>query len=36
MLKHIKRKDIAYYPVILWVLLGIIIKRLSDDPLYGI
>ncbi|MDH7507654.1 MAG: hypothetical protein QHH15_07740, partial [Candidatus Thermoplasmatota archaeon] len=31
----IKRKDIAYNLVIIWALLGIIIKRLSPDPVYG-
>ena len=31
-----KRKDVAYSIVIIWALLGIAIKRLSDDPIYGI
>ncbi len=30
------RKDIAYSLVIIWALLGIAIKRLSDDPIYGV
>jgi len=32
----IKRKDIAYNLVIIWALLGIVIKRLNPDPNYGI
>jgi hypothetical protein len=32
----IKRKDIAYSLVIIWALLGIMIKRLSPDPIFGI
>jgi hypothetical protein len=31
-----KRKDIAYSLVIIWALLGIALKRFSDDPIYGI
>lgn len=31
-----KRRDIAYSLVIIWTLLGIAIKRFSDDPIYGI
>ena len=31
-----KRRDIAFSLVIIWALLGIAIKRFSDDPLYGI
>jgi hypothetical protein len=30
-----KRKDFAYSLVIIWALLGIAIKRFSDDPIYG-
>ena len=30
------RKDIAYSLVIIWALAGITIKRLQDDPIYGI
>ena len=32
----LKRKDIAYSLVIIWALLGIIIKRIGDDPDYGV
>ena len=32
----LKRKDLAYSLVIIWALLGIVIKRLTDDPLYGV
>lgn len=32
----LRRKDIAYSLVIIWALLGIIIKRLADDPIYGV
>lgn len=32
----LRRKDIAYSIVIIWALLGIIIKRLSDDKIYGV
>ena len=32
----LRRKDIAYSLVIIWALLGIIIKRLADDPTYGV
>ena len=32
----IKRIDIAYSLVIIWALLGIAIKRLNTDPIYGI
>jgi len=32
----LRRKDIAYGLVIVWALLGIIIKRLGDDPIYGV
>lgn len=31
-----KRKDVVYSIVIIWALLGIAIKRLSNDPIYGI
>ena len=32
----LRRKDITYSLVIIWALLGIIIKRLTDDPIYGV
>jgi hypothetical protein len=32
----LRRKDIAYNLVIIWALLGIVIKRLADDPIYGV
>jgi len=32
----INRKDIAYSLVILWALLGILIKRINTDPLFGV
>jgi hypothetical protein len=32
----LRRKDIAFSLVIIWALLGIVIKRLSDDPIYGV
>jgi len=32
----LRRKDIAYGLVIIWALLGIIIKRLNTDPIYGV
>jgi len=32
----LRRKDVIYSLVIVWALLGIIIKRLFDDPIYGI
>lgn len=32
----INRKDIAYGIVIIWALLGIVIKRLGSDPVYGV
>ena len=31
-----RRKDIAYSLVIMWALLGIVIKRLDDDLVYGV
>jgi len=31
----IRRKDIAYNLVIIWALLGIAIKRINPDPIYG-
>ena len=31
-----RRKDVAYSLVIVWALLGIVIKRLGDDPIYGV
>lgn len=31
-----QKKDIAYASVIVWALLGIIIKRVQTDPIYGI
>jgi hypothetical protein len=30
------RKDIAYSLVIIWALLGIVIKRLGNDPIFGV
>jgi len=35
-LVFIKRKDIAFNLVIIWALIGIVIKRLSPDPVYGV
>jgi hypothetical protein len=35
-LVNIQRKDIAYNLVIIWALLGIVIKRSDTDPIYGI
>jgi hypothetical protein len=32
----LKRKDTAYALVIVWAFLGIVIKRLGNDPLYGV
>ena len=32
----IKRKDCAYSAVIIWALIGIYLKRMTDDPLYGL
>lgn len=32
----IQRKDIAYNLVIIWALIGIVIKRTSADPIFGI
>jgi len=32
----IKRKDYAYSAVIIWALLGIFLKRTTDDPIFGI
>ena len=32
----IKRRDYAYSAVIIWALLGIFLKRITDDPVYGI
>ncbi|MEM0466988.1 MAG: tryptophan-rich sensory protein [Candidatus Thermoplasmatota archaeon] len=31
-----KRNDIAYSLVVIWALLGIALKRFSDDPIYGV
>jgi len=31
----IKRKDCAYNAVIIWALIGIYLKRMTDDPIYG-
>ena len=30
------RKDYAYCAVIIWALIGIYIKRIADDPIYGL
>ncbi|MFE3845344.1 hypothetical protein ACFL1L_00600 [Thermoplasmatota archaeon] len=35
-LMFIKRKDCAYGAVIIWALIGIYLKRMTDDPLYGL
>jgi len=32
----LRKKDVIYSLVIIWALLGIIIKRLADDPIYGV
>jgi len=32
----LKRKDYAYSAVIIWALIGIYIKRIAEDPIYGI
>ncbi len=32
----LRRKDVAYSLVIIWAFLGIIIKRISPDPIFGI
>jgi len=32
----IKRKDCAYSAVIIWALIGIYIKRMTNDPIYGL
>ncbi len=32
----IKRRDFAYCAVIIWALIGIYLKRISDDPIYGV
>lgn len=32
----LRRKDIAYSLVIIWALLGIVIKRINSDPVYGV
>jgi len=32
----LRRKDVAYSLVIIWALLGIMIKRLNTDPKYGV
>jgi hypothetical protein len=31
----IKRRDFAYSAVIIWALIGIYLKRIVDDPIYG-
>lgn len=31
-----KRKDFAYSAVIIWALIGIYLKRITDDPNYGV
>jgi len=36
LLMLLRQKDIAYSLVIIWALLGIVIKRLSPDPIYGV
>ena len=32
----IKRKDCAYSAVIIWALIGIYLKRMTNDPIYGL
>jgi hypothetical protein len=32
----ITRKDYAYSAVIIWALIGIYLKRIADDPIYGV
>jgi hypothetical protein len=32
----LRKKDIAYALVIVWALLGIVIKRVQPDPIYGV
>jgi hypothetical protein len=32
----VTRKDYAYSVVIIWALFGIYMKRITDDPVYGI
>ena len=32
----VKRKDWQYSTVIIWALLGIYLKRIADDPIYGL
>jgi hypothetical protein len=32
----IKRKDLAYCAVIIWALIGIYLKRMTFDPIYGL
>ena len=32
----VKRKDCAYAAVIIWALIGIYLKRIGDDPIYGV
>jgi hypothetical protein len=32
----LKRKDYAYSGVIIWALIGIYLKRIADDPVYGV
>jgi len=32
----IKRRDFAYSAVIIWALIGIYLKRIIDDPIYGV
>ena len=32
----LKRKDYAYSGVIIWALLGIFLKRITDDPVFGV
>jgi len=32
----ITRKDYAYGAVIIWALIGIYLKRIADDPIYGV
>ena len=36
MLVIIKRKDYAFSAVIIWAFIGIYLKRIQDDPIYGV
>jgi len=36
LLMLLRRKDVAYSLVIIWAVVGIVIKRLNTDPIYGV